>query len=70
MIIESSASTSPLEEIGSDGCLCGLPDCPGHPAVTDEDGQQYVEFTREQYDLIRARRSKTETLADSPATNA
>jgi hypothetical protein len=70
VVIELLASTFPLEKIGSDGCLCGLPGCQGHPAVTDEDGQQYVDFTREQYDLIRAKRAKTETLTDSPATKA
>jgi hypothetical protein len=70
MIIESSASTFPLEGIGSDGCLCGLPDCLGHPAVTDEDGQRYVEFTRDQYGVIRAKRAKTDKLTDSQATKA
>jgi hypothetical protein len=70
VVIELSASTSPVEKIGSDGCLCGLPGCQGHTAVTDEDGQQYVEFTREQYDFIGTKRAKTETLMDSPVTKA
>jgi len=67
MVIELPASTFPLQKIGSDGWW-GLPGCQRHPAVTDENGEQCVEFTREQFDLIRATRAKTDTLTDSPAT--
>jgi hypothetical protein len=70
MVIELPASTFPLQKIGSDGCLCGLPGCQGHPAVTDENGEQYIEFTREQFDVIRATRARTETLTESPVTKA
>jgi hypothetical protein len=70
MVVELPASTFPLPKIGSDDCLSGLPACQGHPAVTDENGQQYVEFTREQFDVIRATRAKSETLTGSPVTKA
>jgi hypothetical protein len=70
MVVELPAPTFPLEKIGSDGCLCGLPGCQGHPAFIDKDGQQHVEFTREQYDVIRAKPAKTETRTDSPVAKA
>lgn len=51
MVVELPASTLPLEKIGSDGCLCGLPGCQGHPVVISGD-REFVEFTADEYDYL------------------
>jgi hypothetical protein len=51
VVIESPDLIFPLEKIGSDGCLCGLPGRQGHPVVISGD-REFVEFTADEYDYL------------------
>jgi hypothetical protein len=71
MVIKLPASALPPENIGSDGCLCGLPGCQGHPVVISGD-REFVEFTADEYDYLLSdlhRRMRAAAIADLPAKN-
>jgi len=50
--LSSESKKASNKQDHDDECHCGLPHCQGHAVVTDDDGKQYVEFTREQYDSL------------------
>lgn len=50
-IIELPQAASTLERIGGAECLCGLPDCPGHP-VQITGTRETIEFSGEEYDFL------------------
>jgi hypothetical protein len=69
MVIELPELIFPLEEIGSDGCLCGLPGCQGHPVVISGD-REFVEFTADEYESLLGdlhRRMRAAAITDAPA---
>jgi hypothetical protein len=72
MVVELPASTFTLEKTGSDGCLCGLPACQGHPVVISGD-REFVEFTADEYDYLLGdlhRRMRAVAITDLPAKTA
>jgi hypothetical protein len=72
VVIESPDLIFPLEKIGSDGCLCGLPGRQGHPVVISGD-REFVEFTADEYDYLLGdlhRRMRAVAITDLPAKTA
>jgi len=72
MVIELPDLIFPPEEIGSDGCLCGLPGCQGHPVVIAGD-REFVEFTADEYDYLLGklhRRMRPVAFTDLPSKKA
>jgi len=53
MLYEFPPAGFPVEKIGGDECLCGLPGCEGHPVVI-EGSQQFVEFSADEYEYLLA----------------
>jgi hypothetical protein len=71
MVIELPDLICLLEKIGTDGCLCGLPGCQGHPVVISGD-REFVEFTADEYDYLLGdlhRRMRTAAITAAPATD-
>jgi hypothetical protein len=69
VVIELPDLIFPLEKIVSDGCLCGLPRCQGHPVVISGD-REFVEFTADEYDYLPGdlnRRMRAAAITDLPA---
>jgi hypothetical protein len=69
VVIELPDPIFPLEKIGSDGCLCGLPSCQGHPVVISGD-REFVEFTADEYEYLLGdlhRRMRTAAITAAPA---
>lgn len=53
LAIELPPSVAPLEIIGTDECLCGIPGCPGHPVVIAGD-REVIEFSADEYEYLLA----------------
>jgi hypothetical protein len=49
--IELPPAQFPIEKIGDDDCLCGLPGCEGHPVVVVGE-HEVVEFTADEYQYL------------------
>ncbi len=72
MVIELPDLIFPLEKIRTDGCLCGLPGCQGHPVVVSGE-REFVEFTADGYDYLLGdlhRRMRAAAINELPAKEA
>jgi hypothetical protein len=68
VVIELPHQIFPIEKIGTDGCLCGLPGCQGHPVISGD--REFVEFTADEYDYLLGdlhRRMRTAAITAAPA---